>query len=231
MPAQNVIVTANFVPLDHFTAYIVDLQTAPYIGEVVYLEDQFVALNATVTYAGGFGNPAEKQHGQTLTPIWNPDHHLTVYDIVYEEDPQSWQVEVENQFGTQNLTVRGPVALAVPTQKEGHRAPVGLDHFLLYDVMEDTSVEEYVGLEDQFGEQPEVMVSYPIIFANPVRKTHDGKVTEIRNPETHLVIYLISPIDGEHFVRVSNQFGEQALDLYGPNYLGVPSEKLSAVPR
>ena len=123
MPAQNVTVTAHFAaPLDHFTGYWVDEATAPYIGEEgVYLEDQFCAVNATVEYALGFGNPAEKWHDQVLTPISNPDHHFTGYSLTYEGEPQTWQVEVKNQFGTQNLTVSGPLGLLVPTQRRATR--------------------------------------------------------------------------------------------------------------
>ena len=231
MPAQDVTVTAHFVaPLDHFTGYWVDEETAPYIGEEgVYLEDQFCAVNATVEYALGFGNPAEKWHDPVLTPISNPDHHFTGYSLTYEGEPQTWQVEVKNQFGTQNLTVSGPLGLLVPTQKEGHQAPVGLDHYLVYEVIQGSSVNVTVGLNDQFGDDPEVWVYEPIAFANPVRKTHDGEVTEIVNPEAHLVIYWI---EGEYFetqIQVVNQFGQQTLDLYGPAGLIVPSEKVNFV--
>ena len=231
MPAQDVTVTAHFMaPLDHFTGYWVDQNTAPYIGEEgVYLEDQFCAVNATVEYALGFGNPAEKWHDQVLTPISNPDHHFTGYSLTYEGEPQTWQVEVKNQFGTQNLTVSGPLGLLVPTQKEGHQPPVGLDHYLVYEVIQGSSVNVTVGLNDQFGDDPEVWVYEPIAFANPVRKTHDGEVTEIVNPEAHLVIYWI---EGEYFetqIQVVNQFGQQTLDLSGPAGLIVPSEKVNFV--
>jgi hypothetical protein len=123
--------------------------------------------------------------------------------------------------------VYGPIGLGVPTQKEGHDPPVGLDHFLVYEVIEGPSLEVDVRLNDQFGDET-VTVYEPIAFANPVRKTHDGEVTEIMNPELHWVGYWI---EGEYFeteVQVVNQFGEQTLDVYGPVLLGVPSEKISA---
>ena len=229
MPAQDVTVTANFEPTppDHFKCYWAEAETYIGIGEVVYLEDQFVAVNATVGWCWGFGTPAEKMHGSLTTPISNPDHHFTVYDLDYEEEPQVWQVEVNNQFGDQELIVYGPIGLGVPTQKEGHDTPVGLDHFLLYEVIEGPSVEVVVGLSDQFGDET-VTVYEPAAFANPVRKTHDGEVTEIVNPEVHGVLYWIEGGYFETEVQVVNQFGEQTLDVYDPVLLAVPSEKISA---
>jgi len=221
-------VTFDLQSLDHFKCYWAE--GAEPVLDVVYLEDQFGAVNATVEWPLFFGNPVEKWHDEVVTPIWNPDHHLTVYNITYEEEPQDWLVEVNNQFGNQELTVFGPVALAVPTQKlipGGHEQPVGLDHFLLYEVIEGPPVEVMVvSLNDQFGEEPEVWVLAPVLFANPVRKTHDYDVTEIENPEAHLVFYEIvstGPFAPE--VLVVNQFGEQILDVYDPLLLAVPSEK------
>lgn len=229
MPAQDVRVTANFLaPLDHFAFYATESDT--YIGEVVYLEDQFGAVNAIVESAMAFGNPVEKVHDDVVTPISHPDYYFTMYSLAYEEEPQEWFVEVDNQFGTQQLMVSGPVALAVPTQKAGHEPPVGLDHYLLYLVNEGPSVEEVVSLNDEFGENPEVYVYEPILFASPVRKTHGDEVTEIVNPEEHAVIYLIDGGDSEEEVQVINQFGEQTLHVYGPVVLAVPSQKRKLEP-
>jgi len=231
MPAEDVTVTARFVgPLDHATCYWVDEATAPYIGEIVYLEDQFGAINATVEWAVAFANPAEKVHDDVLTPVLNPDHHLAVYYISYEDEPQVWHVEVSNQFGEQILTVYGPVGLAVPTQKAAHEPPVGLDHYLLYEVIEGPSVEVAVGLNEQFGDQPDVWVYEPILFANPVRKTHGDEVTEVIHPEVHGVMYYIEGDYVEEEVQLVNQFGEQTFHVYGPIALAVPSEKRELEP-
>ena len=230
MPAEDVTATANFVgPLDHGTMYEVDWETAPYIEEEVCLEDQFGAFDVVVGSAVGFANPASKVHGDVTTTIYNPDHHLVAYEIMCEEEPQYYQVTVSNQFGEgQELIVWGPMALAVPTQKEGHEAPLGLDHYLLYEVLDGPNVYEYVSLTDQFGEQPEALVGFPIAFANPVKKTHGDEVTEILHPDVHGVIYYTEgePID-PRTVQVMNQFGEQALDVAGPYGLIVPSQKIA----
>ena len=229
MPDENAEVTADFAPgpgpLDHFTGYWVDWDTSPYIGEEVYLEDQFISLEAVVHNAIAFGNPADKLHDEVLTPIQNPNHHLTIYDISYEVLEQEWYVEVDNQFGPQQFTVWGPIGLAVPTQKEGHDAPVNLDHYLVYIIWEAPAIGVTVGLQDQWLAIEEVVVYEPVLFANPVRKTHGDTVTEIWNPDEHVVIYSIGEVDFATEIQVVNQFGEQTLDLYGPDFLAVPSEK------
>jgi hypothetical protein len=221
-------VTPQPVALDHFKCYWIENEV--FLGDYVYLEDQFLALEAEVDWAYYFCNPVEKTYDGEVTEIKNRDHHLTIYDLYYEEDPQMWSVQVDNQFGTQQLTVWGPTGIAVPTQKlepGSHEPPVGLDHFLLYEVLEGPDVNVYVGLDDQFGDQPEVYVYDPIIFANPVRKTDAaGMVTEIVKPDEHLVFYYISgdPVNYPQ-VQVSNQFGEQAFAVYDPEFLAVPSGK------
>ena len=218
------------VPLDHFKGYLAaDVEGLP-VGADVYLEDQFGAIEATVGAVAGFCNPAEKVHYDITTPVSSPDHHLTAYNISYEGEPHQWAVEVYNQFGYQELTVSGPFALGVPTQKEGHEAPVGLDHYLIYEVIDGPYIEEVVGLNDQFCEQPEFSVILPVAFANPVRKTHGTEVTEILHPEDHLVIYG-GVAAGQYFetdVQVTNQFGEQILHVVQEEMatVAVPSEKL-----
>jgi len=225
---QNVTVTAHFVKmLEHFKCYEVKGDTAPYIGENVILEDQFGTVNAKVESAEFFGNPAEKWLNDVQTPIGDRNHHLTVYNITTESEPKTWQVEVVNQFGLQQLTVSGPVALAVPTWKvePGSNKPEGLDHFLLYEVVGGNSVGVTVSLDDQF-DKGSVWVGKPSFFANPVRKSDGETVTEIVNPEAHLVFYELQAESFEKTVQVVNQFGEQTLDVYYPRLLAVPSEKI-----
>jgi uncharacterized repeat protein (TIGR01451 family) len=218
----------------HFKCYVAE-GVEP-IEEVVHLEDQFIELDALVTNTSCFCNPVEKWHDGEPTPILNPDHHLTVYNLTYEEEPQTWSVEVSNQFVTQNLTVSGPVGLAVPTWKLDpgeHDPPVGLDHYLLYEVVNEVYADAVdVGLEDQFGDDPGVAVGQAVLFANPVQKTHDGEVTEIVNPDDHLVFYEIWGTAALYpQVQVVDQFGGQTLDLgYPAEWLAVPSEKLIPVP-
>jgi len=232
MPARDVTVTANFeaITLGHFKFYDVDdTATPPPIGKEVQLEDQFGAINATVQEAIVFGNAADKVHNDVLTPMGDPDHHLTLYRLEYEGSPQYWQVEVKNQFGeSQPLTVSGPFWLAVPTQKDGHEEPVCLDHFLVYSVVSGSPFEPVeVELNDQFTQEP-VTVYEPYFFANPVKKTVGSEVTKIQNPDDHLLFYWIEGEPYETSVQFDNQFGdEQTLDLTDPVLMAVPSEKIS----
>jgi hypothetical protein len=232
MPAQNVTATAHFVgPLDHFKCYGVNNATS--LGKDVTLKDQFITINATVRQASLFANPAAKDLGLPMpTPIWNPDHHLTFYEISCAEMPRTWYVEVYNQFGNQNLTVSGPVALAVPTQKlvpGNHTEPVSLDHYLLYEVIDGPLVDVGVALRDEFGNDIAVQVGQPVLFANPVQKTVGTAVTNITHPNEHLVFYAISGCTASSpQVQVANQFGNQTLNLGQPAVLlGAPSEKIA----
>jgi uncharacterized repeat protein (TIGR02543 family) len=229
MPAGDITVTAYFVvtgTFDHATVYVLDPWTSSYIGETVYLEDQFCAVEAIVEAAAAVTIPAEKVHGGTTTPILNHDHCLTVYVISYEEEPGEWSVEIRNQFGTQNLTVQGPIGLAVPTQNEGHEAPMGLDHYLLYGVIDYTYLEEATAeLDDQFLDEPLFSGVYePGILASPARKTVGDQVTGILNPDAHAVLYMTDEGDVSETLEVINQFGEQTLQVFGPIGLVVPSE-------
>jgi len=218
--------------LDHFLSYII-MEAMP-LQAHVYLEDQFCtegAVGAIVDWPWWFCNPVEKRY-EVVTPILNPDHHLTVYGIHPEMEAQHWVVNVNNQFGTQLLTVYGPVALAVPTQKVepgGHGPPIGLDHFLLYEVIEYPWIEVVVGLDDEFHDIAEGEVIAPRYFANPVQKTDEtGLVTEIVNDQAHLVFYEI--IAGQYSyqgIMAVNQFGEQIFDLVDPIFLATPSQKIS----
>lgn len=234
MPAQNVTVTAHFVgPLDHFKSY--NVADASPVGKNVSLKDQFVNIQATVRQAMLFANPTTKVHMPPAMNISNPDHHLTFYWLNHTEYGRQWNVEVKNQFGTQLLTVGGPIALAVPTQKlvpGNHTQPVGLDHFLVYAVVNQVTVGVPVGLKDEFGDDPEVAVGEAIFFANPVEKTVPGAaVTPIMHPDEHLVFYKVtgSTAQPPTMVQAVNQFNAQAQNLYlssPASLLGVPSEKL-----
>jgi hypothetical protein len=237
MPARDVTVTANFelTPADHFKFYEVYGETAPYVGKDVELVDQFGAFNATVGYAVSFGNPVEKVHGDVITPIADGNRHYTLYDLEYEWEPQSWQVMVNNQFQDDvKLTVRGPVALAVPTEKieADLGAPECLNHYLVYEVIETDSPEVGVTLKDQFiPDGEDVVVWEPVLFGNPVQKTVDGVVTDIEKADEHLVFYRIELPPGntsiDQTIQIDNQFGPETLELTLRDTLAVPSQKIS----
>jgi hypothetical protein len=236
MPAQDVIVTANFelVPADHYKFYTVDWEEGLYVGTDVKLVDQFGTYNVKVGNPISFGNPVKKVYHDEVSEIADDNRHFTLYSLNYgEEEPMldSWTVVVNNQFQDDvELTVVGPVALAVPTTKEGHDEPVCLNHYLVYDAYGPVVNDEVV-LSDQFIEEVGAVVYEPWYFANPVQKTivDTGDITEIeeQDPHEHLVWYTIEGEPFEKRIQIDNQFGQQTLGLSYPDLLAVPSQKIS----
>jgi len=231
-------ITANFVllPPDHYKFYDVDWPEEPeYMNKEVLLEDQFGTFEATVMQAALFGNPVEKGH-TGVTPISDDNRHYTLYSLDYDWEVYAVtrSVEVSNQFQDKvELTVRGPVALAVPTQKEGHEMVECLNHYLVY-LVDETEFEPVgVNLKDQFiPDGEDVTVWGPYYFANPVKKTvvENGDVAAIEDPELHWVLYDIwdaeAPSIEKNGLQIANQFGnDQILDLTYRDLLAVPSEK------
>jgi hypothetical protein len=238
MPAQDVTVTANFEPIppNHYKFYEVDWKEPVDIGMEVLLEDQFGTFAANVTYALTFGNPVEKEH-DGITPISDGNRHYTLYGLDYNMDVDSVvrSVEVSNQFQDKvELTVWGPVALAVPTKKEGHEMVECINHYLIYVVDEGDSLEfepvEGVNLKDQFiPDGEDVTVWGPYLFANPVKKTVvGGTVSAIEDADLHWILYDIREEvpSIEKTIQIANQFGnDQVLDLTYRDTLAVPSMK------
>jgi uncharacterized repeat protein (TIGR02543 family) len=235
-------ITANFKPIppNHYKFYDVEHEGEPVpIGVEVVLEDQFGTFEATVLEAEFFGNPVEKEH-DGVTPIYDPNRHYTYYklDYLWEEDSMRWSVEVSNQFNDaaepQTLTVDGPIALAVPTQKEGHEMVECINHYLVYKVVEEPEfvMAEGVNLKDQFiPDGEDVTVLWPYYFANPVKKTVVGGtvVSEIEDDDLHWVLYDIWDVEAPSIekrgLQIDNQFGPQTLDLTYRELLAVPSQK------
>jgi len=230
IPAQDVTVTAHFVvpQLDCFKCYDAVNATAQYILMDI-IDDQFCSLSWWPVFgAEWFCNPVMKNS----EPIVKPDNHLTIYSLVNWE--RVWHVEIVNQFGPQNLTVSGPLALAVPTWKlepGNHTPPMYFDYFLLYEVVQGSPVDANVDLDDQFpGNATGVNVTMPRYFANPVlyKDYWDGDESWVWDPEAHLVFYEISD-NPEYYwgVNISNEFELQSFGLNGTGQLlAVPSEKL-----
>jgi hypothetical protein len=140
-------------------------------------------------------------------------------------------VEVDNQFGLEQLMVEGPIALAVPTQKGDHGAPLLLDHYLLYEVFGVSPVGELVILNDQFMSEPDAEVYEPVYLANPVQKTDAVGVTPVNDPDAHLLFYYIDVVGGfTTQVQVTNQFETGTSDVFDPAFLAVPSTKTELPP-
>jgi len=220
---------ASAKELDHFKCYFTH-QVQPVL-EAVRLVDQFdeaagIVEDARVLVAVRFCNPVAKRRGARVTPIVNPDDHLTIYLIATAAPPPpSRLVVVKNQFGARKLKVFDPEVLAVPTRKPPHPKPVDLDHFKCYRV-QGAPVNAVVDLEDQFHREPQVKVLDPFGLCNPVKKEHPpGVGTPIANPKAHLVCYKITPRPITRTQVIENQFGTQNLIVRDADLLCVPSEK------
>jgi len=113
----------------------------------------------------------------------------------------------------------------------GSQADLNLDHFKCYRVVEGTPANDFVQLLDQFDANPEhVLVSNPILFCNPVKKTTSaGLETPILNENNHLKMYFVAPtVPQTRTVIVRNQFTGSALTplvVFQPLLLAVPTQK------
>lgn len=229
------------LPPDHFLCYLTPEEVvffdsvAP--GTLVELEDRFDrALGAKDLRELGtrvrFCNPVQKTHGGSVSKIHHEDHHLTFYHLEPPADPLDWTVQVKNQFGVQELQIGAPNLLAVPTQKEPHDPPEGLDHYKCYEAMGEFLDVELL-LDDQFQSEGVVVNLFTFLFCNPVLKAHDDTVTEIRKPGEHLVCYLTDPtiqLEQAETRLLTNQFESWQQELEQADLLCVPSADVSAGP-
>jgi hypothetical protein len=215
-------------PNDHAKCHNV---IGPSISVAVTLQDQFDKAfvpprveRKTVVKPVMLCAPVQKTRHDTgvITGITNPNTHLKIYSIAPSEVAPVRTVTVNNQFGQQRLTVRDPVALAVPTQKLPHGPFSGVDHFKCY-IASGPLINKVVDLDDQFDVERNITVLRPVVFCNPVEKTVAGVVTPILEPKEHLVLYSLSRAT----IVTINQFGTENLTIAVKDLLFVPSEKLS----
>lgn len=180
--------------LDHFKAYVTDGAS---LGVPLLLRDQFDATpqSKTVDKPFRFANPVQKVFGPVITPITNPDTHLELYRLLPLQAPTIRYVQINNQFGLQILTVADPVALGVPTQKNGIGSPHDVDHFKFYNAT-GNALNLVVDLTDQFHQEPNVLVGRPRYFGNPVEKNHSGIITPIAHPNDFLVWTEVAKVCG-----------------------------------
>lgn len=221
--AQN-----NVLPVDHFWCY-------ESVGAVILLDiklrDYFYAadIDTVVGQPFRFCNPVEKRFQGKSTPITNPYSHLKMY-VVRPLSVETRTVVVSNQFGTgQQLEVRRPVILAVPTQKDTLPPPKDLDHFLCYEADGLSPKNGRVTLKDQFRSE-DVKVLNPYLFCNAVAEiggaTGDEVVTPILHPGAHLVCYFTTKTPFVRIVIATNRFGEEVSSVSDADLLCVPSQML-----
>jgi hypothetical protein len=105
-----------------------------------------------------------------------------------------------------------------------------LDPFQCYRLMETPGLAVTgVELRDQFGSVSPTIGSAAHL-CNPAVETHGAKLTPVKNPDDHLVFYRAFSRQPVRIVRISNQFGEQALRLGDGLWLAVPAQKSPHAP-
>jgi hypothetical protein len=202
------------VPLANFKCYEADSEHR--VNKTVKLKDQFgLEPRVVVGEPNIFCNPADKDGGG----IADATAHLACYSI-HTDDEQSRTVVVKNQFGTDTLTLGDSQLLCVPSEKNGVRSTLNLDHFKCYEAESDKAVSKNVNLTDQFGAE-KVLVGKPGLFCDSVDKNDGG----IKNPTANLTCYKIDTEDTDEQSRtvvVKNQFGAGNLTVGDSQLLCVP---------
>jgi hypothetical protein len=210
---------------DHFKCYRLE-QATQVIPAPVRLLDQWGILQAVVGNIVRLCNPTRKFHDGAVTPIQNPDDHLTLHQLGPQPLPLvNRRVLIRNQFGVQTLITHRARVLAVPTQKSPHGPPQNTDHFNCY-AAEGQPLNVPVGLQDQFfGSRHEL--AQPVLFCNPAQKWHEGNVTPIGNPQDHLTCYRMTPQPFTEQRGIRNQFGEFRIETAVADMACVPTLKLA----
>lgn len=211
--------------LEHFKCY--SLEKAKFKKRSVTLTDQFGSRQTTLGKRKELCNPVQKNN----EPFLNTPAHLMCY-TVEATDPNKL-VAVYNQFGSQQLQVRGAQRLCVPSEKhkgkKGQFDPieVPIDHYQCYAVEAKTGLRRQgalgtVSLNDEFG-QEQVTVGQAVQICAPVQKNDE----QIQYPVQHLVCYAIGDKKKRKRFAARNQF-EKKKELYTkkPVMLCVPSTKL-----
>jgi len=226
---------------DHYLSYMVKVtkQTPRFEREPVFLTDQFEAAGFAVKHVKELYNPVDK-NGEGIS---YPAAHLVSYDLQrlggQGEPPKPQGVRVKNQFGEIAVDIILADRLLVPSRKSlttaaDNAAALPVDHFKCYKVELSAGSTFPTGLQvkltDQFGRDRLFDVQRPTRLCTPVEKVHDGVVTAIQDPQTHLMCYAVKPAKGERKFKgtgvwVVNQFGRLQLEVIQEQELCVPSLK------
>jgi hypothetical protein len=127
---------------------------------------------------------------------------------------------------TPGNTCVNPNCYAVPGLPHLHCPKLPLDHFKVWDVVDEPPPPFTVDLQDQFGDEPNTPLIVLDKLANPVRKaTADGRVFEILDPHRHLTWYSLFHAQPPRSVVIHNQFGHQTLTVRDATHLLVSATK------
>jgi len=126
-------------------------------------------------------------------------------------------------LSTNSLSTVGPTvdrldAITIFTE------PIIPDHYLGYEAKipkgEPAFEQRSVHLVDEFGTGT-FNVEKPSLLLNPVEKQHNGEISLINDPQTHLEAYKIK--EGYDNILVENQFGELFVNAVKAEFLLVPT--------
>lgn len=211
--------------LEHFKCYA--LEEEKFKRQEVALADQFGQRKAQAKRRAELCNPVKKNQ----EPFVNRRAHLQCYEAPGRS--VNALVAVQNQLGSQQLLVKEPETLCVPSEKRlvpekgFKRIRVPIDHYQCYNV-EPQSELYRVGklgkftLKDQFGTEKKVEIVGPSQLCAPVQKDQ----VPIQHPVKHLVCYAIKDKEVRRRVEIRNQFERTQLKTVEPTSLCVPSNKL-----
>ncbi len=184
------------------------------------LTDQFGSYTVDVLVHDKFANPTEK-NGE---PILFPEVHQTWWRVDPPIPTAGYDVEIENQFGTQRWRLAEVEYLVLPARKNEPGPLLEHNHYLGYRAVGDT-LGIPVLLIDQWGGVSAV-VTYPELLLTPVEKSVPGGVFPIIDPEAHLAVYRIEPPQSYQTTFVAfDQFGEWPNVANEHIWLCVPSWK------
>jgi hypothetical protein len=206
--------------IDHYKTYET---LGPTFNGQVFMRDQFGEEQTTFMQMSKFATPVSKND----EPIYDPEAHLSWWEFDPSQPHPIRIVDVENQFGTFDWTVRDPRYLLLPALKyaaSGDPIPVK-NHYLCYEAQGDT-MNITVMLTDQFDSSL-VFVLEPAYFCNPCEKEVDGVIYPVVDDMAHLTVYLIQNPNNYHIpVTVLDQFGFW-MDVFieENRYLCVPAQK------
>ncbi len=224
--------TATATPnpdLNHFICY--EIHHLP-LNLTVSLIDEFGASFATVKHPKRICLPADKNDEDPVA-VGQPET-LTGFTIK-QSAPKPFArvkgVTATNQFGQITFDVFKPDRLFVPTAKSLAGLPPppmfpALDHFKCYKTAFAKTRVSGIKLDDQFGTIT-VDVKKPLHLCIPVDKNGEG----IPSPGQALMCYLVRTTSGTpppqkhlpNVVYTTHQFGSDALEVFGPRELCVPS--------
>jgi hypothetical protein len=196
------------------------IEPEPFSGNV-FVKDQFMEDYLDLTGLEFLSNPVKKIVQNDTFDIVSPNDHLTWYRAFGRDT--LIQVGYVNQFESTFYAIDMVEYLLVPTQKEPHDPPVGLDHYKCYHIVDPQPYDINFTLQDQFDPVPEEIMSIlPVYFCTPCQKNDEP----VFDTTTHYVAYMILPQNTSSESRGTiDQFGSHVVQVLNSEMLLVPSKK------